>query len=41
MEVPLEAKFLGEDLDLKRPPLERCTHCGAKSIATMYVSKTA
>ena len=41
MEVPLEAKFLGEDLDLNRPPLERCTHCGAKSIATMYVSKTA
>jgi hypothetical protein len=41
MEVPLEVKFLGEDLDLKRPPLERCTQCGARSVRTMYVSKTA
>ena len=41
MEVPLEAKFLGEDLDMRRPGLERCTHCGAKATKTMYVSKTA
>ncbi len=40
MELNLEVTFLGEDMDLKQPPIERCTTCGATSKATVYVSKT-
>jgi prolyl-tRNA synthetase len=40
IEVNLEVKFLGEDMDAKRPPIPRCTTCGATSKVTAYVSKT-
>jgi prolyl-tRNA synthetase len=40
IEVNLEVKFLGEDLDNKRPPVQRCATCGAASKMTVYVSKT-
>lgn len=40
IETELEVTFLGEDLDLKNPPLPRCTTCGGTSVRTMYVSKT-
>ncbi|MCK5414081.1 MAG: proline--tRNA ligase [Thermoplasmata archaeon] len=40
IEEELEVTFLGEDMDLKTPPMPRCTTCGGTSINTMYVSKT-
>ncbi|NIP37284.1 MAG: hypothetical protein GWN18_20195 [Thermoplasmata archaeon] len=40
IETELEVTFLGEDMDLKSPPLPRCTTCGGTSMRTMYVSKT-
>jgi prolyl-tRNA synthetase len=40
IEEELEATFLGEDMDLKGPPIPRCTTCGGTSKMTVYVSKT-
>jgi prolyl-tRNA synthetase len=40
IEVNLEAVFLGEDMDMKRPLIERCTTCGGTAKMTAYVSKT-
>ena len=40
IEVNLEVTFLGEDMDLMKPPIERCTTCGAASKMTVYVSRT-
>jgi prolyl-tRNA synthetase len=40
IEEELEVTFLGEDMDLKSPPMPRCTTCGGTSMMTMYVSKT-
>ena len=40
IETELEVTFLGEDLDLRNPPLPRCTTCGGTSKMTVYVSKT-
>ncbi len=40
IETELEVTFLGEDMDLRNPPMPRCTTCGGTSIKTIYVSKT-
>jgi prolyl-tRNA synthetase len=40
IEVNLEVTFLGEDMDLKRPPMPRCATCGGTAAKTVYVSKT-
>jgi len=40
MEVNLEVVFLGEDMDMKGSPIERCTTCGGTAKMTAYMSKT-
>ena len=40
IELNLEVKFLGEDMDMKHPPIERCATCGAASKMTVYASRT-
>jgi len=40
IEEELEATFLGEDMDLRQPPMPQCTTCGGTSMKTVYVSKT-